>query len=117
MQFDIRALRPEDEEKRQLAKRIDRGRYFDMIASAKVQDERAPGTRRYTTQFNQVLHTPAGLSELQSHKTAQHMAVGLLDPFQRAAYEDGTLEVFVVDELGRKHRMMHAAPGAIGVKV
>lgn len=92
-------------------KRLDRDRYFASVGG--MPPQQGP---RYRTQFGQVIYAPAGLEERQSHKAAKHMAVSLLTPPQRAAYEAGTLNVYVVDDLGRRHWLMYGAKGSLGVK-
>ena len=96
-------------------KAANRDSYLHALARPELQAQRAPGTRRYTTFLGQELHTPPGLSEAHAHKVAKHMAVAYLSPLQRAAYERGRLKVYVVDELGRKHSILHAKPGRLGV--
>lgn len=108
-------LTPETEAHWWLWKAQARDHYFDTVAAPKVQEARAPGSRQYTTQFGQVLHVPPGLNEVQAHKAAKHMAVGHLTLPQRALYEAGKLQVYVVDELGRRHMLMHAQTGRLGV--
>lgn len=102
------ALQPGTEELWGFWKRLDRERYFASVVGTAPEKGRT-----YRTQFGQSVVVPDGLEERQAHKAAKHMAVGLLTPPQRAAYEGGTLFVYVVDALGRRHILMHGGKGCL----
>ena len=68
---------------------------------------------RYTTQFGQEICTPDLQDPRKQHKTAKFMAKAMLTPPQLADYESGKFNIYVVDELGRKHWLMYAAPGKL----
>lgn len=111
------ALAPENEHLWAALKRDDREGYFDAVARAHlVAAGRPPGSRLYRTQFGVPLYTPPGLSEAQAHKAAKHMAVAQLTPAQDLDYRTGRLQVYVIDELGRKHWLLFGDTGKLGLR-